>query len=113
MTTDEIKAALERAEKATAGPWLTAPHQIVSQDGRGICSLVSYSTRQKQTEAANTALITNARTDVPRLARALLVALAALQQTKADCQAQRERGEVDIRGPIYSLNQALKEISAL
>lgn len=97
MTTDDIKAALERSEKATAGPWeVGGPHPAVSviwmKHGAVIdgyeceppvyepIAFVCDDVSMQPTAINDAALIANARTDVPRLARALLVAMEALER---------------------------------
>lgn len=114
MTTDDIKAALERAEKATAGPWEVQRYTNyigwgVYAANRGCIAERWYDTEQDEPYGselnANSVFVANARTDVPRLARALLVAMEALEKVRID------------EDHYYHLKriatQALKEIAAL
>jgi hypothetical protein len=96
MTKSWIIEAKERAEKATEGPWRTREDMGCAASVDDLDGGVVAQAQQRTSSAvdplqtdriANAAFIAAARTDVPRLASALLDAVEALEKLTANPEA--------------------------
>ena len=65
MSPSELQAISERAEKATAGPWLVMGNNVMHEQAPGRHSNICSPRGEKQ--GANTVFIANARQDIPAL----------------------------------------------
>lgn len=81
-----IDQCLERAEKATEGPWKQIGNEVVSKNHEA--NIKCYGIALNQQLVNNSDFIAHARTDVPELARRLKRACLRLRE-KADTYSHR------------------------
>lgn len=128
LTDTQLAAIRERAEKATAGPWIYAPpthmfDSCIVKGGENGGKVIAYSPRSLDSDQANIRMCAHARTDVP----ALLETVDALKEEaekqyllglehgsariKGECDILLEQAKAD-KAKADALRGALAPVSA-